>query len=206
MTRPSSEQYCKRRRLPPSIYLGKQTSTSLPTNEIRTSSEERSLHRRHHDATRTNNPTSVGRRGPRHRTTRLSCPRDTPRRRTDIGRHPRRPMSVPQGHAPHPPELQRFQALHRERLTLPTSATSPTTRRTRRTSATPAEGRGRRRGIPARRRRSQRHLRRTRVAREQKAAEAQQPSDTSGGHQSSCPVSMVRTSNHLHSGGSVAQL
>jgi hypothetical protein len=32
-------------------------------NELRTSSEERNLHRRHHDATRTNNPTSVGRRG-----------------------------------------------------------------------------------------------------------------------------------------------
>jgi hypothetical protein len=32
-------------------------------NELRTSSEERSLHRRHHDATRTNNLTSVGRRG-----------------------------------------------------------------------------------------------------------------------------------------------
>jgi hypothetical protein len=63
MTRPSSEPYCKRRRLPPSSYSDKQTSTSPPTNGIRTSSEERSLHRRHHDATRTNNPTSVGRRG-----------------------------------------------------------------------------------------------------------------------------------------------
>jgi hypothetical protein len=63
MTRPSFEPYCKRRRLPPSNYLGKRTSTSLPTNELRTLSEEPSLHRRHHDATRTNNPTSVGRRG-----------------------------------------------------------------------------------------------------------------------------------------------
>jgi hypothetical protein len=63
MTRPSSEPYCKRRRLPPSSYSGKRTSTSPPTNELRTSSEERSLHRWHHDATRTNNPTSVGRRG-----------------------------------------------------------------------------------------------------------------------------------------------
>jgi hypothetical protein len=81
MTRPSSEQYCKRRRLPPSIYLGKQTSTSLPTNEIRTSSEERSLHRRHHDATRTNNPTSVGRRG--------LAKRSTP---------PDHPSLMPEGH------------------------------------------------------------------------------------------------------------
>jgi hypothetical protein len=41
----------KRRRLPPSSYSGKRTSTSPPMNELRTSSEERSLHRRHHDAT-----------------------------------------------------------------------------------------------------------------------------------------------------------
>jgi hypothetical protein len=39
------------------------TSTSPLTNELRTSSEERSLHQRHHGATQTNNPTSVGRRG-----------------------------------------------------------------------------------------------------------------------------------------------
>jgi hypothetical protein len=63
MTRPSSEPYSKRRRLPPRSYSGKRTSTSPPTNELRTSSEEQSLHRRHRDATRTNNPTSVGRRG-----------------------------------------------------------------------------------------------------------------------------------------------
>jgi hypothetical protein len=49
--------------LPPSNYSGKRTSTSLPTNELRTSSEEQSLHRQHHDVTQTNNPTSVGRRG-----------------------------------------------------------------------------------------------------------------------------------------------
>jgi hypothetical protein len=63
MTRPSSEPYCKRRRLPPSSYSGKRTSISPPMNKLRTSSEERNLHRRHHDATRTNNSTSVGRRG-----------------------------------------------------------------------------------------------------------------------------------------------
>jgi hypothetical protein len=50
MTRPSFEPYCKRPRLPPSSYSGKRTSTSPPTNGLRTSSEERSLHRRHHDA------------------------------------------------------------------------------------------------------------------------------------------------------------
>jgi hypothetical protein len=63
MTRPSFEPYCKRHRLPPSSCSGKPTSTSPPTNELKTSSEEQSLHRRHHDATRTNNPTNVGRRG-----------------------------------------------------------------------------------------------------------------------------------------------
>jgi hypothetical protein len=63
MTRPSSEPYCKRRRLPPSSYSGKRTSISPPMNKLRTSSEERNLHRRHRDATRTNNSTSVGRRG-----------------------------------------------------------------------------------------------------------------------------------------------
>jgi hypothetical protein len=63
MTRPLFEPYCKRRRLAPSNCSGKPTSTSPPTNELRTSSEEQSLHRRHRDATRTNNPTNVGRRG-----------------------------------------------------------------------------------------------------------------------------------------------
>jgi hypothetical protein len=74
MTRPSSEPYCKRHRLPPSSYSGKRTSTSLPMNGLRTSLEERSLHRQHHDAPRTNNPTSVGRRG----LTKKSTPPDHP--------------------------------------------------------------------------------------------------------------------------------
>jgi hypothetical protein len=63
MTRPSSEPYCRRRRLPPSSCSGKPTSTSPPTSELRTSSEERSPHRQRHDATRTSNPTNAGRRG-----------------------------------------------------------------------------------------------------------------------------------------------
>jgi hypothetical protein len=65
----------------------------------------------------------ASRRSPCRRTTHLSRPRSTPRRRTYIGRHPRRPVPVPQGHVPHPPELQRLQALRRERPTLPTSTT-----------------------------------------------------------------------------------
>jgi hypothetical protein len=63
MTRPSSEPYYKRRRLPSRSYSRKRISTSPLTNGLRTSLEERSLHHRHRDATRTNSPTSVGRRG-----------------------------------------------------------------------------------------------------------------------------------------------
>src|SRR6187455_1100470 len=63
MTRPLSEPYCKRRRLPPSSYSGKQTSTSPLMNEHRTSSEEQCLHRQHRNATGTINPISVGIRG-----------------------------------------------------------------------------------------------------------------------------------------------
>jgi hypothetical protein len=74
MTRPSSEPYCKKCQLPPSSCSRKPTSTSPPTNELRTSSEEQSLHRWHHDTTRTNNPTNVGRRG----LVRKSTPLDHP--------------------------------------------------------------------------------------------------------------------------------
>jgi hypothetical protein len=63
MTRSSSEPYYRRRRLPPSNCSGKPTSTSPPTSELRTSSEERSQHQWRRDATRTSSPTSVGRRG-----------------------------------------------------------------------------------------------------------------------------------------------
>jgi hypothetical protein len=61
MTRPSSEPYCRKRRLPPSRCSGKPTSTSPPTSELRTSSGERSPHRQRHDATQTSNPTNAGR-------------------------------------------------------------------------------------------------------------------------------------------------
>jgi hypothetical protein len=63
MTRLSSEPYYRRRQPPPSSYSGKPTSTSLPMNELKTSSEEQSLCRQLRDVTRTNNPTNVGRRG-----------------------------------------------------------------------------------------------------------------------------------------------
>src|SRR5688572_18916847 len=63
MTRLSSEPYYRRHRLPPRNCSGKPTSTSPPTSGPRTSSEEQSPHRQHHDATRTSNPTNDGRRG-----------------------------------------------------------------------------------------------------------------------------------------------
>jgi hypothetical protein len=86
------------------------------------------------------------------------------------------------------------------------SAASHATRRTWRTSTTPTAGGGRRWSLPARRRRSQRHLRRTWVARKKKATKAQRLSDIGGNRWTSRPVSMVRAPDHLHSGGSMAQL
>jgi hypothetical protein len=62
MTRPSSEPYYRRHQLPPRSCSGKPTSTSPPTSEPGTSSEEQSPHRQHHDATRTSNLTNAGRR------------------------------------------------------------------------------------------------------------------------------------------------
>jgi hypothetical protein len=63
MTRPSSEPYYRRRRPLLSSYSGKPTSTSSPTNELKTSSEEQNPHRQHRDVTRTSSPTNAGRRG-----------------------------------------------------------------------------------------------------------------------------------------------
>jgi hypothetical protein len=210
MTRPSFEPYCKRHRLPPSNYLGKRTSTLPPTNELRTSSEEQSLHRRHHDATRTNNPTSVGRRG--------------------LAKKSMLPDHPPLAPKEHPAEAN----VHWMTSSTPsahTIRTCATPSETTETSSTPSgtagpsnlyhlphheedpenldnlnSRKGEERSILAHRRRSQRHLRRTWVARKQEAAEAQRPSDTGGDHQSSRPISMVRTPDHLHSSGSVAQL
>jgi hypothetical protein len=165
MTRPSYEPYCKRRRLPPSSYSGKPTSTLPPTNELRTSSEEQSLHRRHHDTTRTNNPTSVGRRGLAKKSTQPD-------------------------HPPLAPEEDLVEAnVHWTTSSTPsarTTKTCATPSGTAETSSTPLgttdpsnlyhlphhkedlenldnlnSRRGRRRSVPARRRRSQRHLRRT---------------------------------------------
>jgi hypothetical protein len=70
--------------------------------------------------------------------------------RTHAGQHPRCPVPVPQGHAPHPSELQRLQALRRTRPALPTSTSSSAAWRTRRTATTPATGGGRRWSLPAR--------------------------------------------------------
>jgi hypothetical protein len=63
MTRPSSGPYYKKRRPPPNSCSGRRTSTSPPMNVLRTSLEERSRLRPHHGATRTSKPTSARRRG-----------------------------------------------------------------------------------------------------------------------------------------------
>jgi hypothetical protein len=80
-TRPSSEPYCRKHRPPPNNCFEKQTSTSPLTSGPRTSSGERNLHHRHRDATRTSNPTGIGRRG----LVRRSMPPD-------------HPLLVPEGH------------------------------------------------------------------------------------------------------------
>jgi hypothetical protein len=153
MTRPSSEPYCRKRRLPPSSCSGKPTSTSPLTSELKTSSGERSPHRQHHDATRTSNPTNAGRRDRAMKCTppdRLPlAPGEDLAEASARWRHPRRPVPVPMGHAPHSSELQGLQALRRTRPTLPTSTSSSAARRTRRTTTTLAAGGGRRRSLPA---------------------------------------------------------
>jgi hypothetical protein len=195
MTRHSSEPYYRRRRLPSSDCSGRPTSTSPRTNKLRTSLEERNLHQRRHDATRTSNPTSAGRRGLMRRSTLPDHPPLTPEE--DLAEANARwmtssmPSTISQGHAPHPPELQGFQTLRRARSTFSTSTSSPAARMTGRTATTPTAGGGKRRSLPARRQRSQRHLRRTRVTRKQETTKAQRSSDTSGGHRSSRPVPMV---------------
>jgi hypothetical protein len=92
----------------------------------------------------------TSRRSTRRQTTSLSHPGRTSRRRAHAGRHPRRPVLVPQGHAPHSSELPGLQAFRRARPTLPTYTSSSAEGRTRRTTTTPAAGGGRRRSFPTR--------------------------------------------------------
>jgi hypothetical protein len=161
---------------------------------------------RHESAARQALGEETSRRSPRSRTTCFSRPGRTSWRRTHAGQHPRRPVPVPQGHAPHPSELQRLQALRRARPTLPTSTSSSAAGRTRRTVTTPAIGGGRRWSLPACRQRGQRHLRRTRIAGEQETTKAQRSPNTGGDYRSSRPIPMFGAPDHLHSGRSVAQL
>jgi hypothetical protein len=176
MTQPSSESYCRRRRPPPSSCFGRRTSTSPTTNGLKTSSGERSLLHLHHGATRTSNPTSVGRRG----LVKRSTPSDHPSLVPEV--HPaeasghwttssmpsvpitricatpcgtEETSSIPSGMADH---SSLYHLPHHEE-----GLASP---------ATSATGRGRWWSVLARRRGGQRHLRRARVTREQKATEA----------------------------------
>jgi hypothetical protein len=132
----------------------------------------RSTTTRHEPTTRQVLGEEASRRSSRRQTARLSRPRRTSWRRTHAGRHPRRPVPVPQGHAPHPSELPGLQALHWARPTFPASTSSSATGRTR-TATTPTTGGGRRWSLPARRQRGQRHLRRTWITGEQETTKAQ---------------------------------
>jgi hypothetical protein len=134
MTQPSSEPYCKRRRLPLSSYSGKRTSTSPSTNELRTSSKERSLHQRHHDVTRTNNPTSVGRRG----LTKKSTPPD----------HPPLALEEHLAEANIHWTTSSTPSAHTTRTCATPSGTAETSRRTRRTSTASTAGGGGGRAFP----------------------------------------------------------
>jgi hypothetical protein len=72
----------QRRRPLPSSCSRRQTSTSPPTNGLRTSSGERSLLRLHHGVMQTSRPTSAGRRGLVKRSTPLDHPSLVPSART----------------------------------------------------------------------------------------------------------------------------
>jgi hypothetical protein len=186
-TIPGSRPLHHRRRASPGPHQGSEAYTSGTTT-------------RYEPATRQTLGEEASRRSSRCRTTRLSRPGRTSWRRTHAGRHPRRLVSVPQGHAPHPSELQRLQALCRARPTLPTSTSSSTTERTRRTATTPTTGGGRRWSLPARRQRGQCHLRQTWITGEQKTTKAQRSPNTGGDHRSSRSIPMVGAPDHLHSG------
>jgi hypothetical protein len=118
MTRPSSEPYCRKRRPPPNNYFERRTSTSPLTSGPRTSSEERNLHQRHRVATRTSNPTSVGRRGLVRRST-----------------LPDHPSLVPKGH----PMVASGHWTTSSTPSVRTTRTCATPYRTAGTSSTPSE-------------------------------------------------------------------
>jgi hypothetical protein len=186
MTQPSSEPYYKKCRPLLNNCSRRWTSTSPPMNVPRTSSEERSTLRLHHGATRTSKPTNVGRRGLAKKSMLLD-----------------HPSLVPEGH---PVEANEHWTTS-STLCARTTRICVILFGTAGTSSTPSgmadlsnlyhlphheedpenldnlnSRKGRRWSIPAHRWRSQRHLRRTRVTREQEAAEAQRSPDTGGSH------------------------
>jgi hypothetical protein len=210
MTRPSSVPYYRKRQLPPSNYSGKPTSTSPPTNELRTSSKEQSLCRWHRDATRTNNPTNVGKRGLVKKSTPLDHPPLAPeedlaeanaRWTTSLMPNARttrtcatpfetaETSSIPWG-TTDPSNLCRLPH-HEEDLE---NLDNPNSRRGEEVEPSHASTE-----------KSTSFLADT-LARKQEATKAQRPSDTGGDHWSSRPISMVRTPDQLHPGRSVAQL
>jgi hypothetical protein len=112
MTRPSSEPYYKRHQPPPNNCSGRQTSTSPWVSEPRTSSEAQNPRRPHHGEIRTSSRTSAGKKGPARRCTPPGhLPLELAIHLAEKCEHWMRslvPVSVSQGHAPHPAELQDF--------------------------------------------------------------------------------------------------
>jgi hypothetical protein len=158
-------------------------------NVPRTSSEERTRLRPRHDATQTSKPTRAERRGLAKKFMPLDHPSLMPEGHPAEANKHWTTSSTPSARTTRTcvilfgtVEISSTPSGMADPSNNPTSTTSPTTRRTRRASITSAAGRGRRRSVPARRWRGQRHLRRTRVARKQEAVEAQRSPDTSGGH------------------------
>jgi hypothetical protein len=210
MTRPSSEPYYRRRQPHPSSCFEKRTSTSPLTNGLRTSSGEQNMRHQHHGATQTSSLTSVGRRGHVKRSTLQGHPSLVPEghlaeaskhwttsstpsvRTTRICATPCgtvEPSSIPSGMADH---SSPYHLPHHEEGRASLGSLS--------------NRKGMGRSIPARRRGGQHHLRRTWVAGEQKAAEAQRPTSTGGSHQHPSSLPVVRIPDHLQPSGSMAQL
>jgi hypothetical protein len=188
MTQPSSEPYYKRRRPLPSSCSGRQTSTSPPTNGLRTSSGERSLLHLHHGMMQTSRPTNAGRRGLVKRSTPLDHPSLVPSARTTkICATPSRTvetsstlsgMADPSNlyhlprHEEDPENLDNLSSRKGEEAEHSRVSTERSTSSSEDT-----------------------------VAREQKAAQAQRSTDTGGDYQCSRPLSVVRRPDHLYSGG-----
>jgi hypothetical protein len=125
--------YSKRHQSPPNNCSVRQTTTSLRMSRPRTSLGAQNPRHPRHGGIRTSSRTSAGKKGPVRRCTPLVHlslePRHTSWRSADTGRYPRLLVFVPQGHVPHPAELQRLQTFCRAWPTVLATTTSHATRR-----------------------------------------------------------------------------